>query len=71
VTNLGSSYTDTATGYVGTATAYMEELGGKATVRLERLDNNGKTESVWFTESRLTISTETQILGFGNTTQGE
>jgi hypothetical protein len=61
---LGARYNDSATGYIGHATAYMEELGGKTTVRLERLDNNGKVETVWFAQSRLNEDEPSTSVGF-------
>jgi hypothetical protein len=61
---LGARYIDSATGYVGHATARMEDLGGNITIRLERLDNNGKVETVWFAESRLTEDEPSTSVGF-------
>lgn len=64
---LGGRYNDSATGYIGHATAYMEELGGNITVKLERLDNNGKVEAVWFVQSRLNEDEPSTSVGFQTT----
>ena len=63
---LGATYEDSATGYQGTATARNEILGGAVSVKMERLDTNGKVEELWFAESRLREVNAPQTgVGFG------
>lgn len=55
---LGSKYRDTATGFVGTATAEIRYLGGDHQVLLEvaKADLSTGVSSEWFRIGRLTTA---------------
>lgn len=53
MTVLGTKVRDKATGFVGTATARIEYLGGSPDVRIEGVDANGKPTYLWVDEDRV------------------
>lgn len=50
---LGETYADKVTGYVGVATARNEIYCGTTNVKIERLDKSGNIEELWLPEERL------------------
>lgn len=63
---LGKDYEDRITGFVGTATAHTVFLFDSPSIRLERADENGRPEDVWFAEERLApAEPKTKKVGLG------
>ena len=56
---LGQRYRDALTDYAGVAIGRAEYLHGAPKVQLQRLDNYGKPEDVWFDEPRLVADDST------------
>lgn len=52
---VGSKVKDTITGFIGVVTARVEYFGGKVDFRVEAPVADGKLNSEWFPEQRLTV----------------
>lgn len=62
---LGDIYTDTVTGFTGTATARMEEYLDEPSVRLVAKTGNDDLKERWVTEGRL-VPSDDRYQGFGS-----
>lgn len=64
MSDLGTTYRDTITGFIGIATARTEYLGNTPSVRLEAVTEQGDAKERWVNESRLEESRDRPDAGF-------